>query len=189
MTTLFQTMLLRTTLASLLVCLAGLANSPSHAAEKGMNNERPTVRNSEKYGLNFFYSGDKDVKAFLNATPCVSGVSWKFHREDEEHYIGELHYPTENTGAYDTDDPQKMSPLYYMVWELKIRKQDGLPINLKEFQGALVLRDPKPDVPLATRDDQTSYELVGYQDLRRQDRAYNFLFKLHADLKYQPPSK
>ena len=166
--------------AALSVSLAAIA------AERGMNNEKPTVRKSEKYGLNFYYAGDQNVQEFLNGTPSVSGVWWKFHKEDADHWYGELHYPTENTGNYDTDDPKEMSPMYYMVFDLAIRKQKDLPIDLKTFRGALVLRDPKPDVPLATRGDGTAYELIGYQDVERKDRPYNFLFSRNKDLKYVP---
>ena len=67
------------------------------------------------------------------------------------------------------DDRRIRSPQYYMVTDIAIRKQEGLPIDLKKFRGALVLRDPKPDTPLAVRGDGTAYELVGFQDMQEQE--------------------
>ena len=164
-----------------------LAPQFASGAEKGMNNEKPTIHKSEKYGLNFFYVGDKSVKEFLATTPCVSGVWWKFHREDEDHYIGELHYPTENTANYQGEG-EKRSPQYYMVFGIKVRKQEGLPIDLKTFRGALVLRDPNPTTPLSIEGDESSYELVGYQDMqRKKEGKYGFLFSQNEELKYVPP--
>jgi hypothetical protein len=150
--------------------------------------EQPKLYKSEKYGLIFWYSGDASVKDFVKSTPCVTGVWWKFHREDEKHWIGELHYPTENTGNY-ADDAKNRSPQYYMVFDLAIRKQKNLPIDLKTFRGALVLRDPKPDVPLSTRGDGTSYELVGYEDKENKGGDAGFLFARHSDLRYVPSKK
>ena len=97
----------------LLVALLLSLRTPAIADEhQPTSNERPTVRADDKYGLNFYYAGDKNVKQFLNTTPCVAGVWWKFHKEDDKHWYGELHYPTENTGTYETDDPKDRSPQY-----------------------------------------------------------------------------
>ncbi len=141
------------------------------------------------YGLTFCYAEMKDVKHFLTSTPCVSGVWWKFRAEDDKHFIGELHYPTENTADYHADARRLRSPKYFMVTDIAIRKQEGLPIDLKTFRGALVLRDPKPDTPLAVRGDGTSYELVGYEDKRSNRGDFRFLFSINKDLKFTPPKK
>ena len=183
-------MMLRATSILLFVAVVCSLSAWVLAAERsGMNNEKPSIHESDKFGLNFFYAGDKSVKEFLNATPAVSGIWWKFHKEDDEHWYGELHYPTENTGNYDDPDPTRRSDQYYMVFNLAIRKQEGLPIDLKTFRGALVLRDPKPDVPLSTQGDGTSYELVGFQKEKGEGGKYGFLFSQNKDLQYVPPKQ
>ena len=71
---------------------------------------KKSVLHESDYGLTFWYPEMKEVRDFLTSTPCVSGVWWKFHREDEKHWIGELHYPTENTGNYHADDRRLQRP-------------------------------------------------------------------------------
>jgi hypothetical protein len=150
--------------------------------------KKAQVRTSKDFGLIFCYSAKQEPKDFLTSTPCVTGVSWRMTAQDEKHWIGELHYPTENTANYEKDAKDR-SDQYYMVTNVAIRKQQGLPIDLTKFEGALVLRDPKPDVPLAMRGDGTSYELVGYEDKTRDDAAFNFLFATHPELRYAAPKK
>ena len=181
--------MLRKLLSPWLVVVPVWVSAQAAAEERGMSNERPAIHKSEKFGLNFYYAGDQSVKEFLNTTPCVSGVSWRFHKEDDEHYIGELHYPTENTGNYDAENPRARSPMYYMVTGLKIRKQKDLPLDLKTYRGTLVLRDPSPQTPLAVRGDDTAYELVGFQKNEKPDGKSGFLFSQHEDLKYIPPEE
>jgi hypothetical protein len=139
------------------------------------------------YGLIFCYAEMKTPEEFLKTTPCLTGVSWRCTKEDDKFWYGDLHYPTENTGDYNRGNDS--TPQYYMVTNLAIQKQDGLPIDVKKFEGALILRDSKPETPLAMRGDGTSYELVGYEDKSRDDRAYNFLFANQKDLKYTPLKK
>ena len=175
-----------------MLCLASVTvfvGQTVFAVDGGMQDEKPTVRSSEKFGLNFYYAGEQGVQEFLSATPSVAGVWWKFHKEDETHWYGELHYPTENTGDYEAADPRQRAPQYYMVFNLAIRKQKGLPIDLKTYRGSLVLCDPQPDVPLSTQGDGTSYELIGYQPEKTEKHKHGFLFKRHAELKYRPPNQ
>jgi hypothetical protein len=112
-------------------------------------------------------------------------VHWRCTKEDDTHWYGDLHYPTENTADYKRGDVDG-APQYYMVTNLAVKKQKNLPIDLKKFDGALVLRDPAPEKPLAARGDATSYELVGYEDKTRDDRAFSFLFANNKELRFTP---
>ncbi|MDB4778078.1 hypothetical protein OAG68_01330 [bacterium] len=152
--------------------------------------QMPDKHQLAEFGLTLFYAGDKEPNQFLTETPCVAGISWKCSEETEEYFVGELHYPTENTADYDNRAPQ-----YYMVSNIKIRKQKGLPIDLSNNQHALVLRDPSPETPLSTRGDDTIYELVGFVDVEAigegagqvvQKSDYGFLFRNNAELRYTP---
>lgn len=156
--------------------------------------EKPVEHQLDEFGLTLYFAGDQEPKEFLAATPCVAGVWWKCREETEEYFIGELHYPTENTADYDAGASQ-----YCMVMEIKIRKQDEMPIDLAEYRSSLVLRDPAPDTPLSVRGDGTIYELVGFEEPKAEGEQAatelketgdpGFLFQRNAELKYTPPTK
>lgn len=147
----------------------------------------PAVKRDAGLGLLFCYAGSQPIDAFLKSTPCVSGVWWRCHKETKTYWVGELHYPTENTGNYKPAKGTPPSPRYYMVTNLRIRKRAGLPIDLRTFRGALVLKDPAPDKPLSVLGDGTVYELVGYQDRAHKRGRYQHLFARHPEFRYQPP--
>jgi hypothetical protein len=138
------------------------------------------------YGLIFCYDDMMEPKEFLQSTPCVTGVSWRCTKEDDKFWYGDLHYPTENTANYALGAKDR-SDQYYMVTNVAIKKQEGLPIDPAKFEGALVLRDPAPETPLAMRGDGTSYELVGYEGkalAEEAERPFNFLFANNKELKF-----
>jgi hypothetical protein len=168
-----------------LLCLAIPAGVAMAAEPARRNADAADAQSNAAYGLIFCYAEMRTPEEFLKTTPCVTGGSWRCTKEDDKFWYGELHYPTENTGDYNRGNDS--APQYYMVMNVAVKKQEGLPIDVKKFEGALVLRDSKPETPLAMRGDGTSYELVGYEDKSRDDAAYNFLFANHKELKYSPP--
>lgn len=136
----------------------------------------------EEFGVTLLYAGDKKPKQFLTETPCVVGTSWQFTSETDEYYVGTLSYPTENTVDYRDRNSQQ----YFVVNRLRIRKQEGLPIDLSTNQVAIVLRDPSPGKPLSSQGDDTLYELVGFAtDPADTAAKYTLLFKHTPELRFR----
>jgi hypothetical protein len=132
----------------------------------------------EGYGFQFLHGEKVNPKKYLQTHPCVSG-RWQFQSETDTHWIGDLHYPTGNVPpAYPTKDEAA-----FLVRGVKIEKQKGLPIDLKTWQGQVILLQADATVRFGTAKSlEQSFRLVGYEPAK--DKGTPFLFQQHADLAY-----
>jgi hypothetical protein len=132
----------------------------------------------QAYGFRFLYTDKVGPKEYLQKHPCVSGI-WRLKEETKTHWIGELHYPTANVPpAYPTKDEAA-----FVVQPIKVERQNGLPVRLKNFEGLVVLLQADPAIRFGTpRSLESAFKLVAVET--EKGKGTGFLFQKHKDLKF-----
>jgi hypothetical protein len=137
----------------------------------------------EALGFRFFYPDKLSPKAFLQNHPCISGT-WRFKNETDTHWVGALSYPTGNVAP---PYPTGSEPAF-LVQPIKVEKQKGLPVNLKTWQGAVILQQADPAVRFGTPKSLASgFKLVAIETA--PGKATGFLFQKHKELKFSPSAE
>jgi hypothetical protein len=172
------------------LCSAGLMLGAilaigSLTAEEPNKSDKPKPREDAKLGLVLVYPEKGGATEYFQKHPCVSG-GWQFKSETETHWIGSLNYPTGNVPpAYPTDNEAA-----FVVGPLKVAKKPGLVIDMKKWQGTVVLLMADTKERFGTKKSlATSFELVAYQIPPDRAAKATFLFKKRAELLYQGAEK
>ncbi len=135
--------------------------------------DKPSVPNQQKIsnredftGLNdrrlehltYIYKGEMTPAQYIQSHPAIIGT-WRYHSETKTHWIGDLHYPTDNT-----DRPTPNS--FYMVSKLKVKKVSvpNLVIDMKNMPRRILLEKSNPKAFLDDRDGKVlDFTLIGFE--------------------------
>ena len=138
--------------------------------------------------MHFYYAGKASVEEYFKANSCLAGY-WQFNKESKTHWIGELHHAAENSPSRVTGVAKGRPLVAFMFDRIAVRKQPGMPINMKTFRETLILRkrDQTVSFDLLNEPEKITYfDLVGYapKGARRPRRSF---FYDHHHLMYKPP--
>jgi hypothetical protein len=140
--------------------------------------DQPAAAKNEAYGFRFLYQGKLSPKEYLQKHPCVSG-GWRFKEETDSHWVGELNYPTGNVPP---TYPSR-NEAAFVVRPIKIEKQKDLPVNLKTWQGMVILLQADGAVRFGTpRSLASAFKLIAVETAT--GKATTFLFHKYKDLAF-----
>ena len=146
--------------------------------------EPPRTESVEDFGL-IYLPGEsmQPFVEFITSHTCLSGW-WDFKRETDTHWIGDIHYSTDNLRPNDTR---------YVTPTVSVTKIEGLELDLSEFQyrSLIVVVEYTPEQREQRGNDQrTSLDcrLVAHSDpeadAETPQQAARFLFRSQQQLAY-----
>ncbi len=129
--------------------------------------------------LTFVYQANQTPADFIRTHPCVVGT-WSYQKETERYWIGDVHYISDNTAA---------DSIRYVAFRLKVQKSPLVKVNMKKWNGRILLQKANPQAGLDERAPMfLDFKVVGYSD-NQQGGKRDGVIDLHKVMPYQPAAK
>ena len=146
--------------------------------------EPPRAESVEDFGLTYLPGESmQSFEEFVTSHTCLSGW-WDFKRETETHWIGDIHYSTDNVRPNDTR---------YVTPTVSVPKIEGLELDLSDFQyrSLIVVVEYTPEQREQRGNDHRTTlncRLVAHSnpqaDAAAPQQAARFLFRSQQQLSY-----